>query len=30
MNDLDIQLGEMNDTDWNAMLEETEHRVKVA
>lgn len=30
MNDLDIQLGEMNDTDWNAMLEETERKVKLA
>ena len=30
MSDLDIRLGEMNDDEWNAMLEETEHRVKVA
>ena len=30
MNDLDIHLGEMNDAEWNAMLDETEHRVKVA
>ena len=30
MNDLDIRLGEMNDDDWNAMLEETERKVKLA
>ena len=30
MNVLDIRLGEMNDAEWNAMLEETELRVKVA
>lgn len=30
MSDLDIRLGEMNDAEWNAMLDEIEHRVKVA
>lgn len=30
MKDLDIQIGKMNDTDWKAMLNETERRVKLA
>lgn len=30
MKDLDIQVGKMNDTDWNAMLKETERRVKLS
>ena len=30
MKDLDIQIGKMNDTEWNAMLNETERRVKLA
>ena len=30
MKDLYIQIGKMNDTDWKAMLNETERRVKLA
>lgn len=30
MKDLDIQIGKMNDTEWNAMLDETERRVKLS
>ena len=30
MSDLDIQIEDMNDTDWKTLLEKTEHRVKVA
>lgn len=30
MSELDIQIEDMNDEEWNAILEKTEHRVKVA
>ena len=30
MSYLDIQIEDMNDDEWNALLEKTEHRVKVA
>lgn len=30
MSDLDIQIEDMNDAEWTALLDKTEHRVKVA